>query len=772
MHEFYSSPAFEEKYTYTGTDLGAVWTPHKTAFRLWAPTAKAAWVKLYRSGDPDAADLLEVLPMAAGISGTWVCETPGDLNGVYYTFLADVAGKIVEACDPYARTTGVNGRRAMVIDLSSTDPEGWEADRNPNPVDSITDAVIYELHVRDLSSDPSAGITHRGKFLGLAQTGTTAGDCPTGLDHIRQLGITHLHLLPVYDYGSVDESGAAGDQYNWGYDPANFNVPEGSYATDPYHGEVRVREMKQMVKALHENGISVVMDVVYNHVFHTEDFCFNMLVPQYFSRSVGGRFSNGSCCGNDTASERSMVRKYIVDSVRYWAEEYHIDGFRFDLVGLIDVQTINECMAAVHKTHPHVIFYGEGWSMNTDLTRPGVALTVQGNSALVPGFAFFSDTLRDQLRGSVFDNTAPGYVTGAVLNRKSLEDSFMGQPHWAAEPSQCVNYVSCHDNNTLFDRIALAAPKASRADQIRMNRLAGAFTILSQGVPFLMAGEELLRTKPGKNGGYDGNSYRSPDSVNSIKWSTLAQEEYRINRDYYRGLIAFRKAHSGLRLKTRAEVAKGVHPIPCPNSHTLAFVVDEPEGRIFLAFNADRNAVSLNLPEGKWHPCIQGDVAGTASLGDVGGSISVAPLSTLVLIQKKADMPVDVVAALIWEKDKFLICQRPATKARGLMWEFVGGKVEPGETFPQALQRECAEELAIPVTVGGEFMQVVHEYPDILIRLTLFHCSIPVGFTPQAMEHNDIRWIHPGQIDDFVFCPADQDILERIQKMHGDKQPL
>ena len=771
MHEIYSSPAFEEKFTYTGTDLGAVWSKENTTFRLWAPTAKAAWVKLYRSGDVDAHDLLEVLPLNPSENGTWFARKQGDLNGVYYTFLADVEGKIVEACDPYARTTGVNGHRAMVIDLSSTNPEGWDTDRDPNPSGNITEAVIYELHVRDLSSDKSAGIKNQGKFLGLTETGTSFEGHPTGLDHIKSLGVTHLHLLPVYDYGSVDESGKSGNQYNWGYDPVNFNVPEGSYSTDPFHGEVRVREMKQMVKALHDNGISVVMDVVYNHVFHTEDFCFNVLVPGFFSRSVGGRLSNGSCCGNDTASERAMVRKYIVDSVKYWADEYHIDGFRFDLVGLIDTYTINEVMAAVKSDHPNVIFYGEGWSMNTDLTKPGVELTVQGNSALVPGFAFFSDTLRDQLRGSIFDNTAPGYVSGAVLSRKGLEDSFMGMPQWAAEPRQCINYVSCHDNNTLFDRIALAVPESPLGDRVKMSRLAGAFTILSQGVPFLQAGEELLRTKPAKKGKFDGNSYKSPDSVNSLKWDTLAEENYRLTRDYYRGLIAFRKAHPGLRLTTRSQVFKNVHPISCPNSHTLAFVVDEPEGRIFLAFNADSHAVSLNLPEGKWHPCIQEAKAGTESMGDVGGSITVAPISALVLVQKKADMPVDVVAALIWEKDKFLICQRPATKARGLLWEFVGGKVESGESFPQALERECAEELAIAVKVGEPFMQVIHEYPDILIRLTLFHCTIPTGY-PQALEHNDIRWIHPSETDEFNFCPADTDILAQIKKVYGGKKPL
>ena len=769
MHEFYSSHDFEEKYTYTGHDLGAVWSMDITTFRLWSPLAKAAWVKLYRSGDPEENDLMEVLPLASAEHGTWTAEKRGNLHGTYYTFLADVNGKIVEACDPYARTTGVNGHRAMVIDLSSTNPDGWASDRDPNPCGDITQSVIYELHVRDFSAHASSGMKNKGKFLAFTEPGKKGN--LTGVPHIRDLGITHVHLLPVYDYGSVDETGLSGKQYNWGYDPANFNVPEGSYATDPYHGEVRVREMKQMVKALHDAGLSVVMDVVYNHVYHTEGFCFNVLTGGYFSRKTNGVYSNGSCCGNDTASERSMVRKYIVDSVKYWADEYHIDGFRFDLVGLIDVQTIREVMAAVHADHPNVIFYGEGWTMNTTPTKPGCTLTVQNNSKLIPNFAFFSDTLRDQLRGSVFDNRASGYVSGALLPKTELEASFMGMPSWAAEPAQCVNYVSCHDNNTLFDRIILATPHESRENHLKMNRLAAAFVMLSQGTPFLQAGEEIFRTKPLRSGKFEGNSYKSPDSVNSIKWDTLKQEEYRLNADYYKGLIAFRKAHPGLRLKTREQVCRAVHPIPCSDPHTLAFQIEEETGRIFIAFNASHEAVSLTLPAGKWHPCIRDSIAGTAFLETISGSVTVSPISALVLVQDKADVPVDVVAALIWEKDKFLICQRPVTKARGLLWEFVGGKVELGESFPQALQRECAEELAINVEVGSQFMQVIHEYPDILIRLTLFNCTIPTG-QPQALEHNDIRWIHPSEIDDFLFCPADTDILAEIKRLHGSKKPL
>ena len=773
MHRQYVTPAFEEKYTYTGTDLGAVWSKEYTYFRVWAPTATAVSVNLYQSGDPECADLLEQIPMAPGKNGTWIARKEGDLHGVYYTYQVCVNGSTVEACDPYACTTGINGHRAMVIDMSSTNPDGWETDTDPNAGKKIADAVIYELHVRDLSAHESSGIRNKGKFLGLTESGTTTpGGVPTGLDHIKSLGVTHLHLLPVYDYGSVDERSYDPDKYNWGYDPVNYNVPEGSYSTDPWHGEVRVREMKQMVKALHDNGISVVMDVVYNHVYHADEFCFNQIVPGYFSRAnADGVYSNGSCCGNDTASERSMVSKYIVDSVAYWADEYHIDGFRFDLVGLIDTDTINTIMETVHKAHPNVIFYGEGWDMPTAVTKPGYQMTIQRNSHLVPGFAFFSDTIRDLLRGSIFDDHLPGFAAGKATSRWVLDGCFMGMPGWTNTPAQSINYVSCHDNNTLIDRIAISMPHISREKLIKINNLAAAFSILSQGVPFFHAGEELLRTKPGKDGGFVENSYKSPDQVNAIRWDMLDQEEYRINRDYYRGLIAFRKAHKGLRHDNAEDVRAAVRPMGADNGHFAAYMVDEDDGRILCIFNAAEHAVSLTLPEGKWHICVRDNIADEKSFADVGGSITVSPISTMVLTQKKADMPVDVVAALIWEKDKFMICQRPATKARGLLWEFVGGKVETGESLQNALVRECKEELAISVTVGERFMSVIHEYPDILIRLSLFHCTIPEGI-PQALEHNDIRWIHPSEIDNYQFCPADTDILARIKAVYGNKKPL
>ncbi len=382
----YSSPEFEAAYTYTGQDLGAVWSPESTAFRVWAPTAHQVLLNLYAQGDPSVSDMTAQIEMVRGEAGTWTAEQKGNLHGVYYTYLVDFDGARYETCDPYARAAGVNGLRSMVIDLSATNPQGWDTDRDPHAGKAFTDAVIYELHLRDLSCHASAGIVHRGQYLGLTETGTrTPGGNPTGLDHIKALGVTHIHLLPFYDYGSVDESKPQLPQFNWGYDPVNYNVPEGSYATDAFDGAVRVAELKQAVKTLHDHGLSVIMDVVYNHVYDGGSFCFNRLVPQYFSRvDSQGVYSNGSGCGNDTASERSMVRKFIVDSVNFWVDEYHIDGFRFDLVGLLDVQTVNEIVEAVHRRHPNVVFYGEGWTMDTVLTKADTPLATQANACLTP----------------------------------------------------------------------------------------------------------------------------------------------------------------------------------------------------------------------------------------------------------------------------------------------------------------------------------------------------------------------------------------------------
>ena len=632
----YSSIDFEKEFTYRGNDLGAVWTKEKTTFRVWAPTATKVMLNLYSGGTPGCNDLIEQLKMVKAENGTWTAVKRGDLNGIYYTYSVTANRRTQEACDPYARTTGVNGKRAMVLDLASTDPVGWDADRDPHAGIPFTDVVIAEVHVRDMSIDPSANIRNAGKYLGMIETGTkTASGIPTGLDHYKNLGITHLHILPMYDYGSVDESHLDVAQYNWGYDPVNFNVPEGSYATDPFHGEVRVREVKQMVKGLHDNGISVIMDVVYNHVYEAKDFCFNQIVPNYFSRvNEKGVFSNGSVCGNDTASERSMVSKYIVDSVCYWADEYHIDGFRFDLVGLIDTGTINDIMAEVHKKHPNVIFYGEGWTMPTDLTKEDVLLTTQLNSAKVPGFAFFSDTIRDALRGSVFDMTMPGFVVGADTDKNTLHTCYMGVPFWAQNPTQSVNYVSCHDNNTLIDRIVLSVPEAPYEAHIRMNNLAAAFCLTAQGIPFFQAGEEMLRSKPDGKGGLEHNSFKSPDFVNSIKWNKLNDLKCMNTYRYYQGLLAFRKAHSVLRLTSREDVLESVRPIHCENAHVVAFGISRGEERIISIFNGSYETVPFSLPEGKWNICVNACRAGNAALAVARGTVYAEPMAATILVKE------------------------------------------------------------------------------------------------------------------------------------------
>jgi pullulanase len=644
MPIIYSTEAFEEAYTYDGDDLGATWTAEKTSFRVWAPTADEVVLKLYESGSPYQSDLIESIPMTADVNGTWVAEKDGDLNGTYYTYSVTIDGTTQEACDPYARTTGVNGKRAMVIDLDSTDPEGWENDTNPHAGESINDAVIYELQLRDLSTDDEAGMDNVGKFLSLTETGTTTSSgISTGLDHIKELGVTHVHLLPIYDFGSVDETFKYDHLYNWGYDPVNYNVPEGSYSTDPYNGEVRVSEVKQMVQSLHENGLSVVMDVVYNHVYSASDFCFNKLVPGYFSRiNDDGSYSNGSGCGNDTASERSMVKKYIVDSVNYWADEYHIDGFRFDLVGLLDTETINEIVETVHESHPDVIFYGEGWTLSTSVTKDGYDLATQTNSTETPGFAYFNDTIRDGLKGNVFNNSEAGYVSGALNMESTIISCFLGNVSWCSSPSQTINYASCHDNLTLYDRLQVSRSDASEEDLIKMNNLAASIYMLSEGVPFLQAGEEMLRSKPNGDGTYDSNSYASGDEINSIKWSTLDDEQYMNVFEYYKGLIAFRKAHGALRLSDAADVAEHVQSVEGLDANVVAFDItgginDETADEIYVIYNANEEETTVSLPDGDWNVYINGEKAGTEILETVKeGSVTVSPISAMVLVRESA----------------------------------------------------------------------------------------------------------------------------------------
>ena len=645
----YAARRFNERFTYTGKDLGCAWTKIGTTFKVWAPTAEKLEVAVYNSGTAGTNDQISRTPMVRGEKGVWSVHIGGDLNGRYYTYLVTVNGQQAEAVDPYARTTGVNGRRGMILNLSTTNPKGWDKDCNPNPLASYTDAVLYETHVRDFSIDKSSGVSkeHRGKFLAFTESGTTTpGGSPTCLDYLKTTGITHLHLLPVYDYGSVDESKLNVPQYNWGYDPVNYNVPEGSYSTDPYHGQVRVREMKQMMKAIHDAGISVVMDVVYNHVYEAGTFCFNQLVPGYFSRShADGSWSNGSGCGNDTASERPMVRKYIVDSIVYWADEYHFDGFRFDLVGLLDTATINALVDAVHAKRPGTIFYGEGWTLPTAV-EPGNHMATQPNAHMTPEFAYFSDTIRNLVAGE--NGRTTGFASGLKGKEDPLFHCFTADVWWCPRPTQSVNYVSCHDNYSLMDKLAISRPDASREDWVKMNKLAAAICLTAQGIPFMQAGEEFLREKFDKNGKRVENSYNAPDSVNAIRWSDLDKPENKAAREYYRGLVAFRKCHPALRLTTKEAVAQAVRYRWITNEVVLfeirgkSVVPGECADGIVVMFNATNAQQSVDLraagvASGRWRVCINDRRAGIEPFANVvDDRVTLAPVSAMVLVKGMA----------------------------------------------------------------------------------------------------------------------------------------
>lgn len=649
----YSTEDFEQQYTYEGNDLGATWTKTETTFKVWAPTAEKVMVNLYASGDETQQDLIETIEMSPMENGVWGVKKSGDLNGTYYTYSVIINSEIMEACDPYAKTTGVNGKRAMVLDMDSTDPEGWDKDKNPNSNKDITESVIYELHLRDISADTSSGIENKGKYLGLTETGThTSSGQATGLDYLKDLGVTHLHIMPMYDYGSVDETKeSTDDNYNWGYDPVNFNVPEGSYSTNPTLGEVRVSEAKTMVKTLHDNGISVIMDVVYNHVYDADTFCYNILVPQYFSRvNDYGEYSNGSGCGNDTATERSMVKKYIVDSVNYWVEEYHIDGFRFDLVGLIDTETMNEVVETVHKKHPDVIFYGEGWSLDTAVTKSGYSLTTQSNLEQVADFAMFNDYFRDNVRGSNGQSSDGGYISGSTGSSMAIQNIVSGIAPWAAEPSQLINYNACHDNNTLFDKISIVNGNDKFEDNVKENKLAAAVMFTSQGTPFMMSGEEMLRTKVKEDAAadssilgvdsYDSNSYKSGDGINSIKWDTLSEDANKDVYEYYKGLIALRKAHAGFCMTNSADVQKYLTFAEDVPENVTAFTISgtykkESSKGIYVIYNPTNADVEVALPAGQWGIYVNGEKAGTESLGTAKEKVTVSAVSAMVLVKEK-----------------------------------------------------------------------------------------------------------------------------------------
>lgn len=629
---------------YTGNDLGAVYSLKMTRFKVWAPEAESVKLNLYKQGEGD--NLIEQHIMKKSANGTYVFEKQGDCNGIYYTYTVVNHGEEQEAVDPYTKAAGVNGQRGMVINLAKTNPQGFEMDGYRNP-EHITDAIIYEGSVRDFTMDESSGVFHNGKFLGLTEANTTNhfGEA-TALDYISGLGVTHVQILPAFDFETVDEKNQKA-QYNWGYDLDNYNVPEGSYAVSPYDGAVRIQEMKQMVLALHSRGIGVIMDVVFNHTYRRDDSNLQKIVPGYYYRSDETGYTNGSGCGNEVASDRPMVQKLIVDSLIYWAKEYHIDGFRFDLMGVLDIDTMNVIAERLNEIRSDIYLYGEGWNGGpSSLAEEKRAF--KASAKKMPGIGMFNDDIRDTIKGSVFYDDHLGFVnggthlenalrygiTGAVAHPQVDYDAYGSKP-WAKEPGQSINYVSCHDNYTLWDKLSVSCPEASEEKKKAMNRLCAAIVFTSQGVPFIQAGEEFLRSKPlPEKKGFAENSYNMPDAVNSIKWDNI--HEYPDMIAYYKGLMALRKAHPVFRMQSEAEMTQNLCFLSDTPENVVAYLLkgkgadDTPEN-ILVIFNGNDEEILYNLPEGKWKILVDDKTAGADGKKIISAKADVEPLSALVL---------------------------------------------------------------------------------------------------------------------------------------------
>lgn len=624
----YDFRKIDSEYYYGGA-LGALYSKNRTDFAVWSPQADSVTLNLYRACRDERP--YHTMPLQKS-GGVWRGAVGGDLNGVYYTYTVDIFGSSNETIDIYARSAGVNGVRGMIFDSALTDPEGWESGGFV-PLESKTDAVIYELHVRDFSVDTHASFENRGKFLAFCEKNVENryGDA-VGLEYIASLGVTHIHLLPVADFASVDEDSDK-PSYNWGYDPLNYNLPEGSYSSDPSDGFARVRELKQLVAAAHEQGLGVIMDVVYNHTFDTEDSPFGKIYPHYYYRHDEKGFSNGSGCGNEFASERAMARKFICDSLCRLMREYKLDGFRFDLMGLLDIDTMNLCARELLKINPNAVLYGEGWTGGASpLAEESRA--VKKNAALVPAYSMFSDDFRDGVKGSVFSDAAAGYINGEADEHcaefiKSVLCGGVYHPDisrprteiWTDDPAQSVNYVEAHDNLTFYDKLTLSMPNASESERVAADKLGAALVFLAQGVPFIQAGQELLRSKPGESG-FVHDSYNSPDSVNCIKWNAVTEK--RGVMEYYKGLIALRKRFPQLRLRTGAEIRERAR-FEDIGGGALIMRVDD----LAAVINPFEQPLAIELKPSLVYA--DQNRAGDEPFGEAGGTTEVSPRSVLVV---------------------------------------------------------------------------------------------------------------------------------------------
>lgn len=608
----------------------ADYTPEQTTFRLFAPNnAKTVKLRIYKAGHKGRPE--RTVKMERTAADTWTATVTGNLMGRFYTFDTGRG----ECAGVFAKAVGVNGQRAAIIDMDKTDPAGWNDDRRP-VVKSPADLVIYEMHHRDYSIDASSGIANGGKFLALTD--------PKAIAHLKELGVNAVHILPSFDYASVDETRLSTSQYNWGYDPVNYNVPDGSYSTDPYKPETRIREFKQMVQALHKAGIRVILDVVYNHTFNIDGSNFQRTYPDYFYRKTAdGKYSDGSGCGNETASERDMMRRFMVESVLYWIDEYHIDGFRFDLMGCHDIETMNAIRKAVDEVDPTIFIYGEGWSAGS-CALPTEQLGLKANMKAMPGIAAFSDELRDALRGPFSDDTKGAFLAGKPGEEESIKFGIAGaieHPQvdmskvnysteaWASQPTQMISYVSCHDDMCLTDRLRASIPGITTDELIRLDMLAQTAVLTSQGVPFILSGEEMLRDKKGVH-----NSYNSPDSINRLDWNNM--ERYPQVMDYYKNLTRLRRNHPAFRLGSADLVRRHLEFLPTQPG-LVAFRLKDYAGRddwrnIIVILNAAKQQRKVAIPQGNYTiVCHEGKIDENGLSTFSGSEATVSAQSALIL---------------------------------------------------------------------------------------------------------------------------------------------
>ena len=594
MFLFVRSNDFDNYFSYDG-ELGALYEKEGTLLRVWTPTAKSVEVWIY--ADDSFKGPSTKIEMVQKPKGIFEAYLPGDQHGTIYVYkILFLNNRESISVDPYARATTVNGMKSVIADLNRTNPDGW-GERLP-AFGLPEEAIIYELHIRDFSISETSGIVNKGKFLGLTEKNTqNASGRKTGLDYLIDLGITHIQILPMFDYATVDEANLTEPQYNWGYDPLNYNVPEGSYSTDPFDPFNRIFELKQMIRTLHENGLRVIMDVVYNHVYDPKDQALERTVPGYFYRyNADGSLANGTGVGNDTASERHMMRKYIIDSVKYWAKEYHLDGFRFDLMGIHDSVTMNAIREALDKIDPSIIIIGEGWEMSTPL--PEDLKASQRNAQAMPRIAHFNDSIRVALKGSDFgDEKDRGFISGKNYLEDLLLRNIKGAMHLSShssyvDPEQVIQYVEAHDNLTLYDKLLRSNPDDSEEVRIKRHTLATSIVLLSQGVPFIHGGQEFLRTKAGV-----ANSYQSPDEINQFEWERVTT--YQESVAYVKGLIALRKSEYLFRLHTHEEIDAHFTTLS-ENFNIIAFSLTNSEKKYIVIFNGNRSDVIFRIQKGKY----------------------------------------------------------------------------------------------------------------------------------------------------------------------------